>query len=324
MPLPTAEPPREPAFLTASNLKSNFAWGDALQIDKPDGIFRLYGMNPNGFRLDKKGGDISEFFMMASSINADFVGVSEHNLDFQQFRVQNSAFQAIRHNVEHSKAVWSTTKTKFDNMYKPGGTMCCVLGNAVARVKEVGSDDLGRWSYIKLRGKEGRVINIITVYQVCKKPDTAMDKGTCTAAAQQRSLLTQRNHTDPSPIKHFRKDLNALLKTMTDRGELIILFGDFNEVFGSDSNGISKLAREHQLVDIMHTHHRIPDPVTYARGKDRLTTSSYPPQYNTRYPHADTTHSMNDSSAITADTMWILISNLIRQRTTTPGSSRFP
>ena len=270
MPIPTAEPPRKPAFLTAANLKSNFAWGDTLQKEKPDGIFRLYGMNPNGFRLDKKGGDIAEFFMIASSISADFVGVSEHNLDFQQFRVQHTAFQAVRHTVEHSKIVWSTTTTKFDNMYKPGGTMCGVIGNAVARVKEVGRDDLGRWSYIKLRGKEGRVINIITVYQVCKKPETAMNKGKCTAATQQRSLLIQRNKQDPSPIKHFRTDLNALLKTMTDKEEMIILLGDFNEVFGSDSNGISKLARVHKLVDIMHTNHQIPDPATYARGKDRL------------------------------------------------------
>ena len=113
-----------------------------MATDKPDGVFRMYGMNPNGFRLDSKGGDITEFFMMASSIKADLVGCAEHYLDFTQYRVQEAVYQAIRHTVEHSKAVWSTTPTKFANTYKPGGTMTCILGNAVARVTEVGSDDL--------------------------------------------------------------------------------------------------------------------------------------------------------------------------------------
>jgi hypothetical protein len=114
------------------------------------------------------------------------------------------------------------------------------------------------------------VINFITVYQVCKTPDGALSKGKCTAAAQQCSLLAQRHKRDPNPIKHFRKYLSTLLKSSKSSGELIVLFGDFNEVFGSDSSGISKLARENDLVDIMHNRHRLPDPATYARGKDRL------------------------------------------------------
>jgi hypothetical protein len=241
-----------------------------MTLPKPDNTFRLYGLNPNGFRLDKKGGDVTEFFVMAASIKADVVGCAEHNLDFTQFRVQDTAYQAIRQTVEHSKAVWSTTPTTFEHNYKPGGTMNCILGNAVARVKEVGSDDLGRWSYIKLRGKAHRIVTFITVYQVCKKQHTSSNKAKCTAHSQQRSLLAQRNQQDPSPIKHFRKDLNAFLKASHDNNELIILFGDFNEVLGSDSSGISKMARTYDLVDIMHTKHPLPDIATYARGRDRL------------------------------------------------------
>jgi hypothetical protein len=55
-----------------------------MELPKPEDTFRMYGMNPNGFRLDQKGGDITEFFGMASSIQADFVGCAEHNLDFTQ------------------------------------------------------------------------------------------------------------------------------------------------------------------------------------------------------------------------------------------------
>ena len=142
--LPSEIAKRKPIQLSGANLMSNVPWGDTLDLEKPAGTFRLYGMNPNGFRLDKKGGDITEFFQMAESIDADFVGCSEHNLDFTQFRVQDTANKAIRNTVEHSKAVWSTTQTPFDSVYKPGGTVGWVIGIGVARGKSTGGDDLGR------------------------------------------------------------------------------------------------------------------------------------------------------------------------------------
>jgi hypothetical protein len=120
------------------------------------------------------------------------------------------------------------TSTKFDTMYKPGGTMTSALGNTVSRVTETGSADLGRWTYIKLSGKEGKIITFITVYQVCKKSPVAADRDSCTAHSQQRAILIQQNKTDPSPIKHFRKDLESFLQTCHSRKELLVLFGDFN------------------------------------------------------------------------------------------------
>jgi hypothetical protein len=249
---------------------TNAPWGDTLNLTKPEGTFCLYGLNPNGFRIDKQGGNITKFFYMASSIDADFVGCSEHNLNFTQFRVQDTAYKAIRNTVEHSKAVWYTTPTPFENTYKPGGTMSCILGNGVARVKKTGSDDLGRWIYIKLAGKDGRVITIVTVYQICNQPTTGLNRDKCPAHAQQLSLLIQCHKQDPSPIKHFRKDLHQFLQSCTKKNELLMLYGDFNEVLGSQSNGVSKLARDFDLVDVMHAFHQIPGPATYARGRDRL------------------------------------------------------
>jgi hypothetical protein len=268
--LPESNQPRQPVQLSTENLQTNSTWGDTLQLEKPANTFRLYGINPNGLRMDKQGGDISEFFAVASSLQVDLIGAPEHNLDFTQFRVQNGAHQAIRHTVEHSKTVWSHTPTKFESMYKPGGTMSSVVGNTVARIKETGTDDLGRWSYIKLSGKDNKVITFITVYQVCKKPPAAVQRDSCTAHSQQQSLLTQQNRKDPSPIKHFRADLNKFLKTCHTNKELLVLFGDFNEVLGSDSAGISKMARDYLLIDVMHQTHAIADPATYARGKTRI------------------------------------------------------
>ncbi len=249
---------------------ANVPWGDIMNLTKPDNTFRLYGINPNGLRMDKQGGDVTEFFAVAASIKADFIGCAEHNLDFTQFRVQNSTHQAIRHTIEHSKTVWSNTSIQFESMYKPGGTMSSAIGNTVARVKEAATDDMGRWSYIKLSGKDNKVVIFITVYQVCKKPPAAAKKDSCTVYSQQRSLLIQQNKKDPSPIKHFRQDLDKLLKSCHAAKEQIVLFGDFNEVLGADSAGIARMAREYNLIDVMHQTHALPDPATYARGRTRI------------------------------------------------------
>jgi hypothetical protein len=63
--------------------------------------------------------------------------------------------------------------------------MSSALGNTVARVIEEGTDVLGRWSYIKLSGKDNKVITLITVYQLCRKPPMAANRDSCTAHSQQ-------------------------------------------------------------------------------------------------------------------------------------------
>jgi hypothetical protein len=41
------------------NMKTNSSWGDTLELNKPKNTFQLYSLNPNGFHIDKQGGDIN-------------------------------------------------------------------------------------------------------------------------------------------------------------------------------------------------------------------------------------------------------------------------
>jgi hypothetical protein len=67
-----------------------------------------------------------------SSIQANFVGCSKHNLNFTQFWVQDSTYKAIFHTVEHSTAIWPSTPMT--------GTMSCVIGNQLhTLLKPVGT-----------------------------------------------------------------------------------------------------------------------------------------------------------------------------------------
>jgi hypothetical protein len=91
-----------------------------------------------------------------------------------------------------------------------------------------------------------------------------------TAASQQQSLLLQSQDVTSNPRTAFRRDLLTYLKLQQLKGNEILLVGDFNEPFGSDPEGMEKIATEIQLLDLMSIRHSSRPPATYARGHTRL------------------------------------------------------
>ena len=62
------------------NQRANSSWGDQLG-EKQDGVTRLYGMNVNGLRLDKRGGQMDVFCKVLTEVQADVFCGQEHSLD---------------------------------------------------------------------------------------------------------------------------------------------------------------------------------------------------------------------------------------------------
>jgi hypothetical protein len=149
-------------------------------------------------------------------------------------------------------------------MRKPGGTFIASVGNVTGRIKHQKSDEMGRWVSQTFQGSAGRRITIVSVYQVVSDVVTP---GTTTAAAQQQSLLTERNDTIQAPRKAFRRDLTLFLQTCKDAEDEIMVMGDFNEVMGDDPDGITALAHKMELFDMMSSRHANQPPVTYSRGR---------------------------------------------------------
>jgi hypothetical protein len=120
--------------------------------------------------------------------------------------------------------------------------MTGVTDDYAGRVVETGSDvEMGRWSYTRMLGKNGRSIIIVSACQVCNQQ--ANTTGNRTAFAQQLSLL-RRNGKDCSPRKSFFDDIN-----------------------GADVHGFARISAKWDLVEIIQHHHRVTNkPPTYARG----------------------------------------------------------
>ena len=132
------------------------------------------------------------------------------------------------------------------------------------RVSNQASDKWGRWVSQDLQGNNGRKIAVFSCYQVIYKQTQL---GCTTAASQQHNLLLRQKDPLTDPRRAFKRDLHEALREKRSQGMELLLLGDFNEVFGSDPQGISNLAMQLDLQHIMSTQHPTPLPATYARGR---------------------------------------------------------
>jgi hypothetical protein len=145
--------------------------------------------------------------------------------------------------------------------------MIMAQGDLDGQVKDQGNDPLGRWSWMKLVGRNKRIITLISAYQVCVCPTNRT--GT-TAFHQQQSLLRLKGAKKANPRKYFHRDLTELIRITKSRNELIILVGDFNEPM-TEQSSTARIAAKHSLVNIMFQQNsHAPEANTYSRGSTRI------------------------------------------------------
>jgi hypothetical protein len=145
---------------------------------------------------------------------------------------------------------------------------CTVVNDLVGRVADISKDILGRWTTTRLTGKDGKFINIITVYQCV--PHNPGRGHTKTVYAQQWAALRALDR-QIDPRKAFIADLKTHISKLHQNKETIILGGDFNEILGADDDGLLLVLRAGDLVNTIHMSHPTEvDVPTYKRGCNRI------------------------------------------------------
>ncbi|KAI2491614.1 hypothetical protein MHU86_22931 [Fragilaria crotonensis] len=251
--------------LSVQNQKENKHWGDVL-TEKTEGVTRIYSQNVNGINLDRRGGKFNAICELLREIQGDIFCGQEHNLDTSQANVRQTLYDTTRQHWERSLLTLGTTPIAYHTQYKPGGTFTLATGHITGRILAHESDKWGRWTIQHLTGKADRKVAIFSVYQVVDKSV----KGGITTARQQQVLLIQDNDAIQEPRTAFRRDLHMKLRNFRSKGYELLVLGDFNEEFGSDSEGMEFLASDLGLVNLIPTKHPQKLPATYARGRSCL------------------------------------------------------
>jgi hypothetical protein len=231
-----------------------------------------------------------------SETGAGIICLPETNTSWNQFNHLDNTRKIMCRVWDSSTFQVSQSKEKFKSSYQPGGTFSAVTGRWTSRVVDKGEDpyQLGRWSFITLRGKDSFLVTIITGYRVCKS--TVGSTGEKTAYKQQYRRLASRWReknwkTYPDPHRQFILDLQSWIESLVSKGHAIILSLDNNDdisltqgnyhplvydpsvhtISPNHDGSLSTLMKSCDLTDILgeqHTHR--PFPATYARGKKRL------------------------------------------------------
>ena len=255
--------------ISPENLISNSPWGDEIK-EKDINTLRIYAQNLNGLRIEKDGGQYKEICEMIKEVKADIFCFQEHNLDTTQYTVRNILHNTTNKHWQRARLSISSSPIAFSGNWKPGGTAILTNGHITGRIIAAGHDEWDRWSYQTIIGQRQRYVTIISAYQVVAQKQAL--KGLYTTATQQQSLLIRQQDAITNPRKAFQRDLTVFLKRLThEQQHSIILLSDFNERLGEDPAGISRIASEFNLMDLMRIQHpHLIDIATYARGRKRL------------------------------------------------------
>ncbi len=167
-------------------LKPNDIFGDPITIPINPSKTRLYFINLHGLNLSKNAVQFRDLFNKIRKAEIHLFAAAEHNLDTNKFEVRQLMQLTAKQTFSHHAIQTAASSIPADKFYKPGGTLLMAQGDITGRIKEKGSDHMGRWSWIKFIGRNSRIITVISAYQVCVRPIHAT--GT-TAFHQQQSLL---------------------------------------------------------------------------------------------------------------------------------------
>jgi len=257
-------------------LRRNEAIGDPLRLPKPDGWkrTRMCMQNPNGIQVNLEG-KWKENCKHQREMEVDWMGYSGSDLNTTSYAVRKRLGDDAEDVFGYGSYKLVTGHTTRDSLHnrKPGGAMAIAVGWLRDKVFDSGADPYGRWVYTKLKGNQGRVITTICTYQVCQTDQVNIrELGESTFAKQQMSMFMEEGRRDPRRLRyHHRRDLIRFVQACQNKGELVMVGGDFNEVLGlEDTDGLAALCTECGLFDPILAKHGRTDFDTYIRGSKVL------------------------------------------------------
>jgi len=268
-------------------------WGHCLEPIENCSTFRVLLQNPNGITFHDRAFQYKYGLSNCRHQNAVAICIAETKLNTTHNSALTKLWNIHAEIFSNSFFQVSQTPDTFTKLYQPWGTLTLLCESWASRIEEKGSDpfNLGRWSYLILRGKGTKRIVIITAYRV--SADLA---GPMTATMQQYRKISKVNREDnrvsrPLPRHQFILDLQAWLETLVSKEYLIIMALDANDDYYPNAGSITPLTytagkhvqnakRDGTLATLCKTcglvdpftniHTHSPPPSTYMRGSSRL------------------------------------------------------
>ena len=236
--------------------------------EKEADCFRIVTQNING--IGREVGNIKETSVKAfiQNLSVDVFAVQQldicwdkvenHKKIWDRFRGwQESCNLSVAFNIEDSNRM----------PYQPGGTAVISTGKITHTWDSSGVDEkkLGRWSWTRYQGSYGRYLRIVSVYRPC------------TSRHQNSAFMTQYRYSlkkrgGQCPKELFLEDLRHEIVQWKEKGDSVIIAGDFNEDIRSAtlSDWKDRVGLEDVMIERMQDTSSLPN--TFNRGTKPIDT----------------------------------------------------
>ena len=191
-------------------------------VEKGEETIRIGFQNINGIKGNINA--LHEVFNVVAEKDIDIMGIAEININWTD-KVKQAAQIAVKMRFGQGKIAASSSRGIKEG-YLPGGTAIITRGRMTGRIIKRGANEMGRYTWILLNGKNGKQVMIISAYRACK---ANLKSGTHTAYMQQVKHLMKRGIVATNPRKEVLSDLKWMTEEHHRLAWGIVLMMDANE-----------------------------------------------------------------------------------------------
>ena len=160
--------------------------GDPITTQKRPEDIRLFLQNPNGVMCKDTKFDDRRALLSLWEWGVDIISLPETNRNWAKEWLQNKWKSEVQRVWRHAKVFFASIDKPNERHAKfvQGGACLIVTGKWASRVMTHGSDYLGRWVWVTLRGQRNQKLTAVSLY----RPNPgSVSSGPTTVWSQQRS-----------------------------------------------------------------------------------------------------------------------------------------
>jgi len=197
--------------------------------------------------------------------NASVSLYTEHCLNEKVLDPQSTFSNRIKSSNSATFTYISNNTTEDSPWNLTGGTGFTIHHSLLSHKSSHGSDPtgLGRWTFVRLKGKHDSSISIFSAYRPCKNT-TSLGSVWC----QQQRYFQLQGDISPDPCRTFDKDLLTAIMSSLDSGDNVVLGVDNND--DVRTSYLSTKLKNLGLTDaILSQHAPSSPPATHNRNTSR-------------------------------------------------------
>jgi hypothetical protein len=240
------------------------AFGDKMH-SKGDETFRVGFQNIANLPQDMRTAKSRQTISYMVQRHYDVFMMSEIGLCWKKLGVEDQWFERTFGKFKTTRSCMAYNKTELGmtRALQPGGVGILAADDVVHRIVKHGRDEsgLGRWAWLKLQGRQGTRIRIISVYRPCDSD------GPESVNQQQQRFLTKKKRLE-DPREAIYADLFDEVSAWIEEGDQIIIGIDANEDVrtGRTAEFFRALGMKEA---ILSRHQERSPPATYNRNNSR-------------------------------------------------------